>query len=97
MMVSEKFNTFYESLNYEDKIKTMEIVNMLCKEHEEMMNRKQEKLITIGTIANKLLFQALTSGNTKQISEQMSRLKEEAEATSKFMPIERYIEIHFGL
>jgi hypothetical protein len=97
MIVSEKFNDYYEKLTTEDKIEAMKIVNTLCEEHERIMNIKHEKLLVIGTAANDLLFKALTGGNTDEISKKMRELKEEAEKLSKYMPIERYIEINFGL
>lgn len=97
MMVSEKFEAYYKTLSYDDKIEAMRVIHMLCEEHEKMMSRKQQQLITMGTLANKLLFAALTGGNHKEIEEQMKKLREEVEKTSKYMPIERYIELHFGL
>lgn len=98
MIVSPKFTAYYNTLSDEDKLESMRVINMLCEEHEKMMADKHAKLLAIGTIANDLLFKALTgTGNSEEISEKMKSLKEEAERTAKYMTIERYIEIHFGL
>ena len=97
MFISEKFEAYYETLSYEDKIEAMRVVNMLCDEHSRMMDEKHKKLLMIGEISTKLLFESLSGNNTKEITKQMRQLKEETEKTAKFMPIERYIEINFGL
>lgn len=100
MLISEKFDEYYNKLTAEEKITTMKIVCELCDEHAELMDKKQVKLQNLLLQSNILTSRALKATSMvelESINASMKKIKEAIEKESSYLTIERYIEIHFGL
>lgn len=100
MIVSEKFTSYYESLNGDDKLKALKVVCELCDEHAELMDKKQIKLQNLLLQSNILTARALKAATISELNEiqiSMDKIKKSIEEESKYLTVERYIEIHFGL
>lgn len=101
MIISEKFTNYYNELTTEEKITTMKIVCELCDEHAELMDKKQIKLQNLLLQSNLLVMKAMKAKSHKElekIQNSMTEIKNAVEEEKKYiMPIERYIELHFGL
>ena len=89
MLISEKFDKYYESLSAEDKIKADKAVLVLCDDHERYMARKEEEM-------SLLLQQAVEAAATLDL-DRLANISEEVELKKHIIPIEEFIEINFSL
>ena len=90
MYISEKFDKFYNSLSQDDQLKAAKAVLVLCEDHERYMSKKKKEL-------QELLQQAATAAAALDL-EKFSKIRVSAERIyNNIIPIERFIEINFGL
>lgn len=90
MYVSTKFDAYYNKLSEEDQIEAAKAVIVLCDDHERYMARKEEEM--------KNLLQQVIEAAAALNLERLASLKEEVEKKKEsIIPIERFIEINFGL
>ena len=100
MIVSEKFDNYYEKLTTEEKLTASKIICELCDEHADLMDRKKVRLQNLLMQSNILVAKSLkakTIDEFEKINTSMAEIKKAIEKESSYLTIERYIEIHFGL
>lgn len=100
MFVSEKFTSYYNKLTTEEKLTASKIICELCDEHADLMDRKKVRLQNLLMQSNALVVKAMKSKSMTELEEintSMVEIKKAIEKESKYLTIERYIEIHFGL
>ena len=90
MYISEKFDTYYNALSKEDQLKAAKAVLVICEDHERYMESKKKEM-------QELLLQASEAAVALDL-EKFTTIRVAAEKIyNNIIPIERFIEINFGL